>query len=227
MFYYLYKITNILNNKIYIGVHKTKNMSDGYMGSGKKLLIDIKKYGIDNFKKDILEFFHDEKSMYEKEKEYVTEEFLFRKNVYNIKPGGYGGFNHINKISTKEDKVKAGMLGYYASVLSNNRYILSKEDCIKGNEAFKNKRKNDSEFNKQWLENNKKARDLANSLESIEKRKKSFDQIDHQKGEKNSQFGTCWIYNDKHNKKIKNDELNLYLKLGYVKGRKCFIKKSI
>jgi len=225
MFYYLYKITNLLNNKIYIGVHKTKNVNDGYMGSGKKLLIAIKKYGIHNFKKDILEFFHDEKSMYEKEKEYVTEEFLSRKDIYNIRIGGYGGFDHINKIATKEDKAKAGMLGYYASVLSNNRYIFNKEDYIKGREAFKNKRKNDSEFNKQWLENNKKARDLANSLESIEKRKKSFDRIDHQKGEKNSQFGTCWIYNDKHNKKIKNDELDSYLKLGYVKGRKCFIKK--
>ena len=39
-------------------------------------------------------------------------------------------------------------------------------------------------------------------------------------GDKNSQFGTCWIYNDKESKKIKKEELNFHLSNGWIKGRK-------
>lgn len=97
MNYYLYKITNLINNKFYIGVHKTKNINDGYMGSGKVLRQAIEKYGIENFEKEILEFFDNYHSMMKREKEIVTEEFLCRKDVYNLRKGGDGGFDYVNK----------------------------------------------------------------------------------------------------------------------------------
>ena len=44
-YYYLYKITNLINNKFYIGVHETDNINDGYMGSGRAIRAAIEKYG--------------------------------------------------------------------------------------------------------------------------------------------------------------------------------------
>lgn len=44
MFYYMYQITNKINGNIYIGVHKTKNMDDGYMGSATVVVKSTKSY---------------------------------------------------------------------------------------------------------------------------------------------------------------------------------------
>lgn len=54
MYYTIYKITNQIDGKLYIGSHKTKDLNDGYMGSGKYLLRAQEKYGIKNFRKEVL-----------------------------------------------------------------------------------------------------------------------------------------------------------------------------
>lgn len=55
MFSYLYEITNTVNGKIYVGVHKTQDLDDGYMGSGKIIRSAIAKHGFANFTKVINE----------------------------------------------------------------------------------------------------------------------------------------------------------------------------
>ena len=97
MFYYVYQITNLVNDKIYIGVHKTSDLNDGYMGSGKLIKRAIEKHGLENFKKEILNFFDSYSAALEKEKEIVTDEFLLREDTYNVRRGGTGGFDYINK----------------------------------------------------------------------------------------------------------------------------------
>ena len=86
----------------YIGKHQTKDLTDGYMGSGKQLKRAQVKHGIENFKKEILFQFDNEDEMNAKEAELVTEEFCLRKDVYNLCPGGRGGFGYINSVTTRE-----------------------------------------------------------------------------------------------------------------------------
>jgi len=88
MHYIIYQIRNILNEKLYIGAHKTTNIDDGYMGSGVGLKRALKKYGENNFEKTILFTFDTENDMYNKETEIVTIEFVRSKNTYNQAIGG-------------------------------------------------------------------------------------------------------------------------------------------
>lgn len=69
IYYTVYKVTNKVNGKVYIGTHKTKNLNDGYMGSGKYLKRSIENHGIDNFEKEILFVYDNPEEMYDKENE--------------------------------------------------------------------------------------------------------------------------------------------------------------
>ena len=97
VFYTIYKITNKINGKFYIGKHQTINLNDGYMGSGNLIKAAIKKYGKENFTKEILFIFNTEDEMNSMEKTLVT----IGEDSYNLCYGGKGGFGHINDGSIK------------------------------------------------------------------------------------------------------------------------------
>ena len=96
-FFTVYKITNLINDKIYIGVHITSDVNDDYMGSGKNIKNAIKKYGLQNFKKEILNIFDNEIDMFNMESILVNEDFINDKNTYNIVLGGNGGWKYVNE----------------------------------------------------------------------------------------------------------------------------------
>jgi len=104
MIHYLYCIENLVNGKVYVGKHSTKNMNDGYMGSGTALLHAIEKHGVENFQKHVLITFETSEDAFKFERQIVNEEFISDDNTYNIRIGGMGGFDWINH--SKIDKFK-------------------------------------------------------------------------------------------------------------------------
>lgn len=102
MYFIIYKTMNLLNGKYYIGKHQTKKLDDGYLGSGKYLLRAIKKYGEQNFVKEILHIFEHEWQMNLAERILVVPD---QEVNYNLCSGGKGGFGYINK------NLPNGMLG--------------------------------------------------------------------------------------------------------------------
>ena len=87
-YYGIYKITNKVNGKMYIGQHQTENLDDGYLGSGDVIKRAVKKYGKESFTKEWLEFAENPEDLNYLERTYVNEEWLARPDVYNISLGG-------------------------------------------------------------------------------------------------------------------------------------------
>jgi hypothetical protein len=103
MKYIVYQTTSKINNKIYIGVHKTENpdIFDGYLGCGiyinrpssymnpkTHFQYAVKKYGFKNFIRTTLKVFDNEDDAYKMESEIVNEEFIKREDTYNLVLGG-------------------------------------------------------------------------------------------------------------------------------------------
>ena len=113
IYHYLYKIMNLINNKIYIGAHSTYDLHDGYLGSGLALKLSIKKHGKENFKKEILQYFDDRDSLLLRESEIVNEDFIKRDDTYNIICGGGCTFRIFNIDDKHKEKISNGLKSYY------------------------------------------------------------------------------------------------------------------
>ena len=90
-YHFVYKTTNIINQKFYIGVHSTNDLNDGYLGSGVILRKAVLKYRKENFTREILEFTDSRHSAFMLEKSLVDKGLLNSTFCYNQALGGYGG----------------------------------------------------------------------------------------------------------------------------------------
>ena len=89
--YYVYKTTNTINDKIYIGVHGSEDIeNDDYTGSGTAFKEAIEYHGVENFNREILFEFDTMEEALKEEKSIVTKEFIEYETNYNLAVGGQG-----------------------------------------------------------------------------------------------------------------------------------------
>jgi hypothetical protein len=202
--HYIYKTTCNVTGKWYVGMHSTSNLDDGYMGSGKILRYSIRKYGVDNHTKEILEYCNSREELVLREIKIVNKELISDGLCINLREGGTGGF-------TNEEHMLKCHNG--ASQWQKNNWE---------NDEFRNRIK------KVLLDNVKKAHkegkfkyDTFTGKKHSEESKRLMSESSKGVGvgKTNSQYGTCWITKDGENKKIKKEDLDAYLNEGWVKGR--------
>ena len=218
MFYTIYKTTNKINGKVYVGKHQTKDLSDAYMGSGKRLQRAITKHGIENFEKEILFVFDNELDMNNKEAELVTKEFCLREDTYNLCPGGKGGFGYINEnILTTTARKSNGRIGglkggaaHSKKIQTDDKYRNDFDKRLKvmnkkATAAIRNKYPNGTFSGKSHTE------EWKHNHSSIMKEKS--------KGVNNPNYGKKYIYSltEKRSKTIPKDDP---VPEGWILGRK-------
>jgi group I intron endonuclease len=103
-FNYVYLTTNLITGKQYIGDHSSDTLNDEYLGSGSYIISAIKKYGKENFKKEILEHFNNKQSAFNAQESYI------KKFNTHVSQGGYNisekGGHQVNNSMSQETKNK-------------------------------------------------------------------------------------------------------------------------
>ena len=212
--YLVYKTTCLLNGKIYIGQHQTYDPNDNYLGSGRELLVDIQKFGRENFKREILFDFDNFTDMDSKEKELVTESFVARDDTYNIRLGGQNP--EVERICAM-GREKLHHL-WKENKNWNNDFRRKKSEILKHiwrerPEIYNNFHGNPMSF--------------KGKHHTEETKQKMREKAHLRVGEKNSAFGTVWVYNEslEQNKKVKKEQVEDFLNQGWKLGRKMSFHK--
>ncbi len=201
-YHFIYKTTNILSGRYYIGMHSTDNLDDGYLGSGRRLKYSLNKYGKENHIREIIEYCDSRNELKNREAEVVNLNEIAKEGCMNLKVGGEGGF------SSEEHMIKCSKAGNEVFV---KRYNNDNELRIK---MVKKSLINITNYNKIGDRTHKSFEGKKHSEESKLKISKSMK--DKGIGKSNSQYDTMWITNDIENRKIKKNGM---VPNGWRKGR--------
>lgn len=143
MKYIVYITTNLVNKKIYIGVHKTENPDkfDGYLGNGVKVgdkhtykfsktpfEAAVNKYGPDKFIRKTLKVFDTLEDALDLERWLVCPEFIARKDTYNISLGG--GLPPENTKQIYQYSLSGEFLNEYPSITEAALKYKCSSSCI-------------------------------------------------------------------------------------------------
>jgi hypothetical protein len=215
--HYIYKTTCNITGRWYVGMHSTSNIDDGYMGSGKILRHSIRKHGIENHTKEILEFVLTREELILREIEIVNIILITNSMCMNLKEGGCGGF--IND-EHKDNFLKAGRKAFKEKLINDeefrNNYSLKQSENTK--KAILEGRIKTWKELYDWTDK-KHSEETKELISEIKKGTGT--------GDTNSQHGTCWVTKDGVNKKIKKENINDYLLDNWVKGRFTELKGEL
>lgn len=176
----IYKTLNLINKKIYIG--KDSKNDPTYLGSGKLIKKSIEKYGIENFKKEILEFCSNQNHLNERERYWIKEFKSQNRNIgYNISEGGDWGDCFTNHPEKEEWRKR---ISERTKGEGNSRYdaILSEETKNKIRIKSKGRIQTDEEKSKKSKSCQESQKLEKNIIKITDSKKQKF-------GDKNSFFG--------------------------------------
>jgi|688.fasta_scaffold770836_1 group I intron endonuclease len=213
-YHYIYRTTNLINQKYYVGMHSTNDLNDGYMGSGDRITRSIRKYGKENFKFEILEYLETRELLKQREREIINEELLDDKLCMNLVYGGGGGYispEGVKKGRKKSDQILEKKYGKnFRKIISENYYnsLTPLEREILTEKIKEGLRNSNYDFGSSFRgkTHTDKAKRIIGEKSSI-----------NQKGKKNSQFGTCWLTNGLINIKVYKKDIHLYSE--WTRGR--------
>jgi len=188
-------------------MHSTNDLEDGYLGSGKQLWHSIRKYGKENHKREILEYFSDRESLRKREEEIITEDFIKDKMCMNL----CLGLGWTKETSIKGHERQRWLRENDSKWVEHKRKVQSLSMKKQYEDGIRERKFHYSRIGKKTSKETKEK--LSQSLKG------------KNAGEKNGCFGTKWIYNEdlKILKQCKIEELEKYLaidgwKLGFRKG---------
>lgn len=196
---YFYKITNLINQHFYYGIHSTNNLEDGYMGSGHRLHNAYKKYGIKNFQKEILKYFNTRQEALNYELEIVNEKLVNDLNCYNLILGG----KNLNITGTVCVKDRNG--NTFLVSQNDERYLsgeLKHTNCFRTLSDETKRKLSEKAKLRKGIKYNKSNKSKKHKL------KKKVENTSVWKGERNSQYNTTYVYKDSIEKRIKKNLLD-------------------
>lgn len=218
MYGYIYKTTNLINNKIYIGQKKaSKFLGNKYLGSGKRLAEAVDKYGKDNFKVEMIEEALNEKDIDKKEMYWIS----YYKSTdmaigYNICEGGRvnRACKGDNNPSRRAD-VRKKISETHKRLFREGKAKIPSRLGMHNTEESKRKQSENAKINPNYGMRGKKTSEQTKNkirLAVIGKPKKSK--------------GYVHITNDIEDSMVSKDELQKYLDKGWRLGRRKFSKEA-
>lgn len=221
MYGYIYLTTNLINGKGYIGKHRSKEFDPTYVGSGSVLWKAINKYGLDNFSVEMLCPCFSEDELNSEERFLISYfDCVESRDYYNCAPGGAGGssygVNSPNYARAFSDEwrshLSASLIGRHLS----EEHKLSISKSLEGNDRGKyNAGTKFTDIHKSRISQSLLHNTNGSGPRSDEFCKKMSSAM---KGNHNTS-GRVWINNGSHTKRIKPEELPLYLSSGWSEGR--------
>lgn len=129
-YHIIYKTTNQINGKIYVGLHSTDKLEDGYLGSGWVFKNALKKYGRKNFKRDIILVLSSRDEARNIESLLVDQSFINRPDTYNLEEGGMGVEDQWGDKNPAFGKIAHNAKGVVAEHLDGTKLFFSSiQEC--------------------------------------------------------------------------------------------------